>query len=220
MLENAGQWNTQYNVAEICATAFIKTATVDKAINGFRATGLWPFNNDIFTDEDFTAVILTEEEPPNATNSDMNTQVCLDSKEDSDNPNENQVVSDVNTNTGTVSFHYPSIFQPEGPQPGTSMESEAKRVLKGFCSLPKPAENQVRERKIQKSEIITSSPYKKKPLDKEKSTPVAIKMTISKKSKKIPSPISSDDEEWPHLVYQEPFAGSRPLLKMGAVHIM
>lgn len=32
-------------------------------MNGFRSTGLWSFNDQMFTDEDFIAANLTEEGP-------------------------------------------------------------------------------------------------------------------------------------------------------------
>ena len=68
----------------------------------------------------------------------MNTKVYFDIIGSSNNPNGDQVVSEVNSNTGTALFHY-LIPQSKEPQPGTSIESEVKRVLKGLCSPPKPA---------------------------------------------------------------------------------
>ncbi|KAK3891928.1 hypothetical protein Pcinc_004234 [Petrolisthes cinctipes] len=209
MLVNAGKRVTQYNVAELCATAFTKTATIDKAINGFRATGIWPFNDDIFTDEDFIAAQLTEEESVNATSPTMNPQACPASTGKSDNPNESQE-SDADTNTSGPSVQDPTVLQSEDPQPGTSTGVQAKSVLTNLCSPPKTAGKRARKRKAQKSEVITSSPYKKQLLEKNKSTSVSRKKKVSKKGKKIPSPLSSDDEEWPCLVCGSSFASSRP----------
>ena len=56
MLTNAGKRITQSNVAEIFAMAYKKTSTRDKAINGLRTIGLWPFNVDIFSDKNFITV--------------------------------------------------------------------------------------------------------------------------------------------------------------------
>lgn len=67
-----------------------------------------------------------------------------------------------------------------------------------------------RKRKTQNSEVITSSPYKKQLLDKNKTSKTSAKRNVSKKSKEIPSPVSSDDEEWPCLVCGEPYGNSRP----------
>ena len=93
MLANADKRTTQFSVAEIFASAYIKTATIDKAINGFRATGVWPFD-DAFTDVDYTAAQLTEEEPPTSIRTNMNTQVCPNSTDNSDKPSESQDVAD------------------------------------------------------------------------------------------------------------------------------
>ena len=43
-------------MAEITAVAYNKVATVDKSVIGFRKCGLWPFNDGIFTDDDFVDV--------------------------------------------------------------------------------------------------------------------------------------------------------------------
>ena len=48
----------------IFGTAFLRTSTPDKAINGFQACGLWPFNDIIFQDNEFAAAAVTEEGPP------------------------------------------------------------------------------------------------------------------------------------------------------------
>lgn len=46
-------------MAEIFGLAFIKTATMTTAINGFQKTGICPFNPDIFNDLDFMAAETT-----------------------------------------------------------------------------------------------------------------------------------------------------------------
>ena len=42
--------------------AYTKSATVAKAINGFAACGIWPFNQNIFNNSDFAPAQLTDEE--------------------------------------------------------------------------------------------------------------------------------------------------------------
>ena len=46
-----------YDDAEIFATAYNKTANVEKFVNGFRACGLWAYNDAVFSDEDFPAAV-------------------------------------------------------------------------------------------------------------------------------------------------------------------
>lgn len=53
---------TQYHIASLFTPAFNKIASVDKAVNGFRAAGIWPFNPNIFNDESFS--LISEEQEP------------------------------------------------------------------------------------------------------------------------------------------------------------
>ena len=64
MTSHHGQRITFYDMAGIFGTAFLRTSTPDKAINGFRACGLWPFDDTIFQDNEFAAAAVTEEGPP------------------------------------------------------------------------------------------------------------------------------------------------------------
>ena len=48
-----------YDMAVVFNTAFNKSATHDKPVTGFRACGLWPYDSDVFTDDDFAAALLT-----------------------------------------------------------------------------------------------------------------------------------------------------------------
>ena len=64
MVAHKGQRISFFDMAGIFATAYNKTATVEKAVNGFRVCGLWPYNNQIFIDVDFVASELTNEAQP------------------------------------------------------------------------------------------------------------------------------------------------------------
>ena len=44
---------SRHDVAAIFGNVHEKVATLDKAISGFRVTGLFPVNREIFTDHDF-----------------------------------------------------------------------------------------------------------------------------------------------------------------------
>ena len=56
MVAHRGKKISFYDKAEITAVAYNKVATVDKSVNGFRKCGLWPFNDGIFTDDDYVDV--------------------------------------------------------------------------------------------------------------------------------------------------------------------
>jgi hypothetical protein len=64
MSGNCGKRISFFNMAGIFGQAFLRTATPDKAIHGFQVCGLWPFNKDVFTEEDFAAAAVTEEDQP------------------------------------------------------------------------------------------------------------------------------------------------------------
>lgn len=64
MLSHAGQRISQFDVAGLFGAAYVKNSTMEKAISGFRCTGLWPFNPDIFTEDDFLPSMTTDEPEP------------------------------------------------------------------------------------------------------------------------------------------------------------
>jgi len=50
-----------YDMAGVFNKTFNKSATLDKPVTGFRVYGLWLYDSDVFTDDDFSAAMLTEE---------------------------------------------------------------------------------------------------------------------------------------------------------------
>lgn len=63
-----------FNVAAIFGRAFLKTASPDKAVRGFEVCGLWPFNENVLTEEDFVATKVTEEQQPSYQHKDGESQ--------------------------------------------------------------------------------------------------------------------------------------------------
>jgi len=47
--------------AGIFGAAYIRCATMEKAVNGFRTTGISPFNPDVYSDDDFAPSLATEQ---------------------------------------------------------------------------------------------------------------------------------------------------------------
>ena len=66
MVSNPGKRITFYDVADIFGKAFSRSAKHDKAVTGFRVCGLWPFDANIFTDDDFVASHVTDEAAPDS----------------------------------------------------------------------------------------------------------------------------------------------------------
>jgi len=61
MTSHPGQRITTYDVAELFSNSYLHSATMANAINGFRCCGLWPYNPDVFTDDDFLPAAVTDE---------------------------------------------------------------------------------------------------------------------------------------------------------------
>lgn len=51
---------TQFQIASLFGKAYLKASTMTTAISGFRATGIWPVDANIFTEHDFLASAATD----------------------------------------------------------------------------------------------------------------------------------------------------------------
>ena len=60
MSVNPGKAITEFEVAELFQVAYARAGTVRNAIQGFKVTGIWPFNSQIFEDEEFAPAKTTE----------------------------------------------------------------------------------------------------------------------------------------------------------------
>ena len=63
MTMRPGQRIGFYDIAGLFKTAYLKAATMDKGINGFEVSGIYPLNPNKLTDADFAPSLLTEEDP-------------------------------------------------------------------------------------------------------------------------------------------------------------
>lgn len=61
MTTHPGQRITTYDVAELFSNAYINSASMANAVNGFKCCGLWPYNPDVFTADDFLPATVTDE---------------------------------------------------------------------------------------------------------------------------------------------------------------
>lgn len=53
MRTNPGRAVTQYQVSQLIKEAYERAATIGNIANGFRASGIWPINRNIFQDHHF-----------------------------------------------------------------------------------------------------------------------------------------------------------------------
>lgn len=54
-----GRVLTMFQISEIFGQAYLQAATMTRALNGFKKCGIWPYNQDNFTDVDFLAAETT-----------------------------------------------------------------------------------------------------------------------------------------------------------------
>jgi hypothetical protein len=136
MKNHPGRRIVPADLAGIVNVAFGKSATMDNAVNGFRKCGIVPFDRDLFTDLDY-APSEVHYRPP------LEQEPGVETHQDETVP----ATPPLNESTSTI------------PSPSVQPHVSPKEIL----PLPKCLQNQVtkRKRRCQKSEILTSSPYKK-----------------------------------------------------------
>ena len=60
MSRNPGKRVTDYELCELFTPAYQRAASIEKAVNGFRCSGIFPLNPDVFDDTDFAPANVTE----------------------------------------------------------------------------------------------------------------------------------------------------------------
>ena len=153
MVNHHGQRVTLYQISGLFKAAYSRTATVEKAEKAFAATGISPFNPDVITQDQFAPSLVTHRDSedlqqPQMSNSenDISDEIAsLQSTTDAlENGNENVVAPKSNSTLGI------------------------RVSVTELSPIPKCTVGTKRKRQAQKSEIISSSPYKKILEEKER----------------------------------------------------
>ena len=63
-MRHVGKLITIYQIAELAGTALTKAATPENVISGFRVSGVWPFDRDIFSNVDYLPSDITDRPAP------------------------------------------------------------------------------------------------------------------------------------------------------------
>uniref|UniRef100_A0A1Y1N7V7 DDE-1 domain-containing protein n=1 Tax=Photinus pyralis TaxID=7054 RepID=A0A1Y1N7V7_PHOPY len=61
---NPGRLVTAYQIAELMGESYLRAASVEVAVNGFRKCGIFPVNRHVFRDDDFAIHAQRERTPP------------------------------------------------------------------------------------------------------------------------------------------------------------
>ncbi|CAG5012050.1 unnamed protein product [Parnassius apollo] len=147
MKRNPAARITDYDIAALVDEAFSRAARLDIAQNGFKCTGIYPFNPEIFTDIDFLPSMMTDVMQEVSSKENMANQFSV--AHSSPVPSTSHALPANEPESSTSST---DILKQLSPFPDASKERSLKRA-----------------RKTQRSEIIKSSPYKKDIEERQKS---------------------------------------------------
>jgi len=218
-----GRTITIYDIPKIVAESLPLAVTGLNIINGFKKTGIFPYNRNVFTDIDFAPSYVTDrpENPIESHQSNSSIQITVETDQENSVPNiyENpvpstsvQIAVDTNKeNSAPNTYENPipsTSFLPEAviPMPSTSFSPEA------VIPFPKagPRKQPLNKRKKRKATILTDSP-EKAALAEEQSKKTK-KNSKGKKinKKKILRKSSSEDEEYYCIVCLEAYSDSLP----------
>ncbi|XP_072392290.1 uncharacterized protein [Diabrotica undecimpunctata] len=168
---NPGQVVTEYHVAGLFKQAYEKTATIEKAVNGFKMTGIFPLDENIFT-EDFLSSSVTEQEQEEVNDLDRNNKdTQLRIVFDEDKSQENDKAELLNSKAEEASGEAEernvenlpdraSISSNRESKPESSKNEMSTTLPSDIIPLPKLTKKRKRTRKGLKSTVLTSTPHK------------------------------------------------------------
>lgn len=196
LLSNPGKRITIYDIAEILGEAYPLAFTARNCISGFRSTGIFPFNPNIFNDDDFIASTVTD--------------IQIINKGSLSEDNLKQTID--NNMPSTSARDENSINQKLLVLPTD---------LKPFPKVAASNENRKFQRKKKKSEILTNTPVLEKLEEGEKlkearksglTKNLGVKRNLAEslkpstkpqKKRKLSESSSSNDESIEHLTDSE-----------------
>lgn len=134
---NVGKPLTIYNIAELAGTAYSKAVVPNNIIKGFKVSGFVPFNENVFSDDEFVSATVTDRPIP------QETQTC-EFVSDIDEPSTSLATQTVNMNPQcSKSDRSPVIVTPEAVRPHP--KAQARKMSN-------------RGRRKGKSRILTDTP--------------------------------------------------------------
>lgn len=174
---------SQYDLAEIFNSAYKQVANIEKGVSGFEATGIIPFNNEKFCEDDFAASRNFEE----------NVNIVNNLVEEEE-PNTLPPTAEVEP-VSTRNVLLAPTDSNRSPQPSTSKNDyqislrpnvKAHVSISTISPVPTASANKKKKKTTkQHSEILTSTPMKKILEDKqEKKKEKLIKKNQTSKTKK------------------------------------
>lgn len=214
MRNHPGRSITVYQIAAILTPAYLRAATPKSAVEGFRTTGIWPLNPDIFNEADFLPTAVTERSNPDTSGNESIANTSLPSTSQAvllnDESGSRSGFREAGTSLRFLEIATPSSSQGPERSPSVCLASSSKNPDTGVSSpssasifevapLPKAASTLRSNRKKKKSAIISGSPYKNE-MERQlaiKTTPKSKRLKQNPKRKKWSCPGCQEAYEEP-----------------------
>lgn len=220
---NPGRAVSQFNICRLFGEAYLKASTPNNAINGFRKTGIVPFDANIFGEDDYAAALTTD--------------IVLDFQGGQDMDNAESAISDtvivkqtsnisqiieleielVNNTTEPLPHMKPTCSMNSQnsfaePQPSCSYFNVSPNMIFPPPRVQSSTTGRKNNRKRGKAALLTSSPYKKEledaiALKKPQKEP---RKKIKRPKKKIVADSDSDEEDATCFFCLNKYSKSKP----------
>lgn len=212
MMTNPGKPLSIYQVAELSGTAWERAATPKNIKAGFRVSGIWPYDRDIFSEADFLPCTVTDRANPNEVvpqQTDGEFQTAdrrLEPVDESLHPDTptTQIPASSNTqvNTSNATKEDTVMISPQElrPFPKAPPRKETKRGRKRgktMVATSTPELKRMREEKMYKENAATAKEQKKcnknNTKAKRKLTMDEIEEREEREAEKEPVPLDDED---------------------------
>lgn len=200
LLNNPGKRISIYDIADILGESYPLAFTPRNCVSGFRSTGIFPFNRNIFNDEDFMAASVTDLQEADHASQKNNNKVPNDS-------DEQMALNTPSTSSATLQNTTPE------------KHFVSPTALKPFpTAILNP--NKKRQRKKKKTEILTNTPVIER-LEEEEKMKEARKSSLHKQpgvKRKIANPLmcapKTDRKQAKSKEWEESTSDSAPDIEM------
>lgn len=186
---NPGLTVSQYQVAQLIGEAYTRAAVLANAMNGFKKTGIWPVDRNVFSDVDYapsdvfipkTSVDMAEHDNTESSSGSSDEDVPLSRYNKVATKEMNLKPQRASNSTSTLAMEQIATTSAEVDSSTTNEGDSIEQILRSPVvdhKKMKPTGN------IQKAEIITSTPYKDDLEVKQTSSNISKKKTVKRKVK-------------------------------------